>query len=138
MAFMDIDNFKEVNDAYGHACGDEVLVELASRLLDQMRPEDMVARIGGDEFVAVFGNLSDPFDAAQKMAERLHSIVTEPVRVDGNDFHMTISVGIAVVQGSDCHSDEVLAQADAAMYSVKKTGLNKIVVVKGGSPNRPG
>jgi diguanylate cyclase (GGDEF)-like protein len=125
-----------VNDAYGHACGDDVLVELASRLLDQMRPEDMVARIGGDEFVAVFGNLTDPLVVADKMAERLHSIVTEPVRVGGNDFHMTMSIGIAVVQGSECHSDEVLAQADAAMYSVKKTGLNKIVIVEGGSPNR--
>jgi diguanylate cyclase (GGDEF)-like protein len=136
VAFMDIDNFKEVNDAFGHACGDDVLVELASRLLDHMRPEDMVARIGGDEFVAVFGNLTDPLVVADKMAERLHSIVTEPVRVGGNDFHMTMSIGIAVVQGSECHSDEVLAQADAAMYSVKKTGLNKIVIVEGGSPNR--
>lgn len=132
VAFLDVDNFKEVNDAYGHACGDEVLVELASRLVAQMRPEDVVARIGGDEFVAVFGDLSDPLDAAQRMAERLHHIVAEPVRVNGNDLHMTISVGIAVVQGPECHSDEVLAQADAAMYSVKKTGLNKIVTVEVG------
>jgi diguanylate cyclase (GGDEF)-like protein len=137
VAFMDIDNFKEVNDAFGHACGDDVLVELASRLLDQMRPEDLVARMGGDEFVAVFGNLADPLDVAQKLAERLHSIVTQPVRVNGNDFHMTMSVGVAVVQGPDCHSDDVLAQADAAMYSVKKTGLNKIVIVEGSSPNEP-
>jgi diguanylate cyclase (GGDEF)-like protein len=137
VAFMDIDNFKEVNDAFGHACGDDVLVELASRLLDQMRPEDLVARMGGDEFVAVFGNLTDPLEVAQKLAERLHSIVTEPVRVNGNDFHMTMSVGIAVVEGPNCHSDDVLAQADAAMYSVKKTGLNKIVIVEGSSPNEP-
>jgi diguanylate cyclase (GGDEF)-like protein len=137
VAFMDIDNFKEVNDAFGHACGDDVLVELASRLLDNMRPEDMVARIGGDEFVAVFGNLNEPLDAAQRVAERLHSVVTEPVRVGGNDFHMTMSIGIAVVQGSNCHSDEVIAQADAAMYSVKKTGRNKIVIVESGPSNLP-
>ena len=137
VAYLDVDNFKEVNDAYGHACGDEVLVELASRLVAQMRPEDVVARIGGDEFVAVFGDLSDPLDAAQRMAERLHQIVAEPVRVNGNDLHMTFSIGIAVVQEPECHSDEVLAQADAAMYSVKKTGLNKIVTVEVGSPNRP-
>jgi diguanylate cyclase (GGDEF)-like protein len=137
VAFMDIDNFKEVNDAFGHACGDDVLVELASRLLDQMRPEDLVARMGGDEFVAVFGNLSDPLEVAQKLAERLHSIVTVPVRVNGNDFHMTMSVGIAIVEGPNCRSDDVLAQADAAMYSVKKTGLNKIVIVEGSSPNEP-
>ena len=134
VAFMDLDNFKDVNDAYGHACGDEVLVELASRLAAQMRPEDVVARFGGDEFVAVFGDLSDPLEAAPRMAERLHSIVTEPVRVNGEDLHMTISIGIAVVPGPGCLSDEVLAQADAAMYSVKKTGSNKIVTVKGGSP----
>jgi diguanylate cyclase (GGDEF)-like protein len=137
VAFLDVDNFKEVNDAYGHACGDEVLVELASRLVARMRPEDVVARIGGDEFVAVFGDLSDPLSAAPRMAERLHDIVAEPVRVNGNDLHMTFSIGIAVVQGPECHSDEVLAHADAAMYSVKKTGLNGIVTVEVGSPRRP-
>lgn len=136
VAFMDLDNFKDVNDAYGHACGDDVLVELASRLAAQMRPEDVVARFGGDEFVAIFGDLSDPLDAAPRMAERLHSIVTEPVRVNGEDLHMTISIGIAVVEGPGCHTDEVLAQADAAMYLVKKTGSNKIVTVEGSSPHR--
>jgi diguanylate cyclase (GGDEF)-like protein len=136
VAFMDLDNFKEVNDAYGHACGDEVLVELASRLAAQMRPEDVVARFGGDEFVAVFADLSDPLDAAARMAERLHSIVTEPVRVNGEDLHMTISIGIAVVEGPGCRSDDVLARADAAMYSVKMTGRNKIVTVPGGVLDR--
>ena len=137
VAFMDLDNFKDVNDAYGHACGDKVLIELASRLAAQMRPEDVVARFGGDEFVAIFGDLSDPLDAAQTIAERLHSIVTEPVRVNGEDFHMTISIGIAVVRGPGSHSDEVLALADAAMYSVKKTGRNNIVTVEcGKGPNR--
>jgi diguanylate cyclase (GGDEF)-like protein len=137
VAFMDIDNFKEVNDVYGHACGDEVLVELASRLQAQMRPGDVVARIGGDEFVAVFGDLTDPLVDAQTMAGRLHSIVDEPLSVNGQDLHMTISVGVAVVEGPECHSDEVLAAADAAMYSVKKTGLNKIVTVESGSPTPP-
>ncbi len=136
VAFMDVDNFKDVNDAYGHAWGDEVLVELASRLVTQMRPEDVVARFGGDEFVAIFADLTDPLDAAPRMVERLQSIVTEPVRVNGEDLHMTISIGIAVVQGPGCYTDEVLAQADTAMYSVKKTGSNKIVIVESGSPDR--
>ncbi|MHB2027916.1 MAG: diguanylate cyclase domain-containing protein [Acidimicrobiales bacterium] len=136
VAFMDLDNFKEVNDAYGHKCGDDVLVELASRLAAQMRPEDVVARFGGDEFVAVFADLSDPLDAAETIAERLRSIVAEPVRVNGEQVHMTISIGIAVVEGPDCLPDEALAQADAAMYSVKKTGRNKVVIVEGGSPDR--
>ena len=136
VAFMDLDNFKEVNDAHGHACGDEVLVEVASRLAAQMRPEDVVARFGGDEFVAVFADLSDPLDAAARMAERLHSIVTEPVTVNGEELLMTISVGIAVIEGPGCRSDDVLAQADAAMYSVKQTGRNKIVTVPGSSPRQ--
>ncbi len=136
VAFMDLDNFKDVNDVYGHACGDEVLVELASRLVAQMRPEDVVARFGGDEFIAIFGDLADPLNSAPSMAERLHSVVTEPVQVNGENVFMTMSVGIAVVQGPDCHSDEVLAQADAAMYSVKKTGDSKIVIVEGGSLDR--
>ncbi len=136
VAFMDLDNFKDVNDAYGHACGDGVLIELASRLASQMRPEDVVARFGGDEFVAVFADLSDPLDAAPGMAERLHSIVTDPVKVNGEDFHMTISIGIAVVEGPGCNTDDVLAQADAAMYSVKQKGSNKIVIVECVSPER--
>jgi diguanylate cyclase (GGDEF)-like protein len=136
VAFMDVDNFKEVNDAFGHAYGDEVLVELALRLVAQMRAEDVVARIGGDEFVAVFGDLSDPLAAAPRMAERLQRIVAEPVTVNGKGLHMTLSVGIAVVQGPDCQSDEVIAQADAAMYSFKKTGLNNIVTLGGESPNQ--
>lgn len=137
VAFLDVDNFKEVNDAFGHAYGDEVLIELASRLVTQMRPEDVVARIGGDEFVAVFGDLSDPLGAATRMAERLQKIVAEPVRVNGNDLLMTLSIGIAIVQGPECNSDVVLAQADAAMYSAKKAGLNKTVMVEVEVPNRP-
>jgi diguanylate cyclase (GGDEF)-like protein len=136
VAFMDVDNFKEVNDAYGHAYGDEVLIELASRLVAQMRPEDVIARIGGDEFVAVFGDLSDPLAAAPRMAERLQRIIAEPVTVNGKDLLMTLSVGIAVVQGPECHADEVLAQADAAMYSFKKTGVNNIVTLGVEPPNR--
>lgn len=131
VAFMDLDNFKEVNDSYGHACGDEVLVELATRLVAQLRPEDVVARIGGDEFVAVFEDLSDPMDAARMMAERLHAVVKDPVTVGPNQFQMSFSIGLAVVLGPECHSDEVLAHADAAMYSVKKTGTDKIVTVEG-------
>lgn len=136
VAFMDVDNFKGVNDAYGHACGDEVLVELASRLAAQMRPEDVVARFGGDEFVAIFADLSDPQEAAARMTERLHSIATEPVTVNGEDLHMTMSIGVAVVQGPGCFADDILARADAAMYSVKKTGRDTIVTVEGGSPDR--
>ena len=136
IAFMDLNNFKEVNDAYGHACGDQVLVELASRLAAQKRPEDVVARFGGDEFVAIFADLSDPLDAAPGMLTRLHSIVTEPVRVNDEVFQITLSIGIAIVRGPGCSSDEVLAQADAAMYAVKKTGKNSIVIVESGSPNR--
>jgi diguanylate cyclase (GGDEF)-like protein len=131
VAFMDLDNFKEVNDFFGHACGDDVLVELASRLTAQMRPEDVVARFGGDEFVAVFGHLSQPWEAAQVIAERLRSIMTEPLKVKGEKIHMTISIGIAVVRGPGYLSDEVLARADEAMYSIKRTGRNKIVIMEG-------
>jgi len=136
VAFMDVDNFKDVNDAHGHASGDKVLVELASRLTAQMRPQDIVARFGGDEFVAIFGDLPDPLAAAPRMAERLQSIVAEPVTVNGEEFQMTLSIGIAVVEGPGCRTDEVLAQADSAMYSVKKTGCNKIVTVETTPANR--
>jgi diguanylate cyclase (GGDEF)-like protein len=129
VAFMDLDNFKDLNDAYGHACGDEVLVEMASRLAAQMRTEDVVSRFGGDEFVAIFGDLSDPLEEARGIAERLRSIASEPVKVNGEDLKVTVSIGIAVVEGPGSNADEVLARADSAMYSGKKTGRNNIVTI---------
>ncbi len=134
--FIDVDNFKVVNDVLGHAAGDAVLVETARRLTDQVRPEDLVARMGGDEFVVLFEDLADPVGDGQRMGERLRAAVSEPMTVDGQPLYLTISVGVAAVSIEGCRSEEVLAEADSAMYRVKRAGRNRVAVVEVG--NGPG
>jgi diguanylate cyclase (GGDEF)-like protein len=129
LIFMDLDDFKEVNDVHGHASGDELLVELSARLMAQFRPEDVVARFGGDEFVALAEDLNDPPNAARALTERLRAAIAKPVTINGQAVSTTMSIGVAVVQTSECTSDGVLAEADAAMYSAKRSGNNQVVLV---------
>ncbi len=135
--FIDVDNFKVVNDVLGHAAGDAVLVETASRLSSQVRPEDLVARMGGDEFVVLFEDLADPVADGQRMAERLRAAVSEPMTIDDQDLYLTISVGVAAVSTTGCRSEEVLAEADSAMYRVKRAGRNRVAVVEVGDGPAP-
>jgi len=137
VVFIDLDDFKAVNDAFGHGSGDELLTVLGERFADLMRPEDTVARFGGDEFVALFEDLTDPANEAAVLAERLHQAVTEPLVIGGEPLHMTASIGVAVVTGVDCRSEEVLAQADMTMYGVKRAGRNRVAVVEMGSGQHP-
>jgi len=130
VVFIDLDDFKAVNDAFGHASGDELLVALGERFAYLMRPEDTVARFGGDEFVALFEDLTDPANEATAVAERLHEAVAEPIVIGGEPLYVTASIGVAVVTGVDCRSEEVLAQADMTMYGVKRTGRNRVAVVE--------
>ncbi len=136
VVFIDLDNFKAVNDAYGHGLGDELLTVIAERCTDQMRPEDTLARFGGDEFVALFQDLTDPSVEAHALAERIHRAIAEPIELGGGSVYMTASIGVAVVTGQDCRSDEVLAHADMTMYGVKRAGRNRVAVVElGEGPN---
>src|SRR5665213_1696133 len=130
VVFIDLDDFKAVNDAFGHASGDELLTALGQRFAELMRPEDTVARIGGDEFVALFEDLTDPANEATSLAERLHEAVAQPITIRGEPLYMTASIGVAVVIGAACRSEEVLAQADVAMYGVKRAGRNRVAVVE--------
>ena len=135
--FIDVDNFKVVNDVLGHAAGDAVLVETARRLCAQVRPEDLVARMGGDEFVVLFEDLADPVADGQQLAERLRAAVSEPMTVDGQPLYLTISAGVAAVSTMGCRSEEVLAEADSAMYRVKRAGRNRVAVVEVGNGSGP-
>jgi diguanylate cyclase (GGDEF)-like protein len=135
--FIDVDNFKVVNDVLGHAAGDAVLVETARRLCAQVRPEDLVARMGGDEFVVLFEDLADPVADGQRMAERLRAAVGAPMTVDGQPLYLTISAGVAAVSATGCRSEEVLAEADSAMYRVKRAGRNSVAVVEVGNGPTP-
>jgi diguanylate cyclase (GGDEF)-like protein len=121
LLYLDLDNFKAINDRFGHPAGDLLLIEVGARLQEHVRPGDTVARLGGDEFVVLAEDLEDPIGAAQSLAERIHSAMRAPVVVGDRDLHTSVSIGIApVVPGAD--PEISLAQADAAMYQAKRGG----------------
>ncbi|OIQ99394.1 putative diguanylate cyclase YegE [mine drainage metagenome] len=139
LVFLDLDNFKSLNDTHGHAAGDLLLIEVASRLKACVREIDTVARFGGDEFVLLLGNLSaDKQEAillATIIAEKIHISLSAPYYVKVASADMTCatiehygsaSIGVAVFNGSDASSDEVIEWADSAMYQAKEDGRNLI------------
>jgi diguanylate cyclase (GGDEF)-like protein/PAS domain S-box-containing protein len=119
--FVDLDNFKQVNDAHGHATGDVVLVEIAGRLHTAVRPGDTIARLGGDEFVAVCEGID--VEAALAVARRLQDAIELPLSADDEEHHLTASIGIAL---GDSDPDALLADADAASYRAKAAGRGRI------------
>ena len=124
--FIDVDRFKRINDSLGHPAGDELLVEVAQRLVDCARDSDTVARFGGDEFVLICENLATP-SAALRIADRVRSTMTTPVDVDGQSIPVTLSLGIAVADGDD-DAEALLRDADLAMYRAKESGRDRTVL----------
>jgi two-component system cell cycle response regulator len=124
---LDIDRFKAINDAYGHAAGDEVLKEFAARIRANARAIDVVSRIGGEEVVVVVPDT--PLDGAQAVAERIRQRVeAEPFLVQGmKRIKVTVSIGVAARQAGDMTAGEVLKRADDALYRAKQGGRNKVV-----------
>jgi diguanylate cyclase len=121
LLYLDLDNFKAINDRFGHPAGDCLLVAVASRLQALARAGDTVARLGGDEFVVLAADLSDPEAAARSLAERIHLAMREAVQVGERQLHTSVSIGITSVF-PDSDPEVVLAQADAAMYQAKRGG----------------
>jgi diguanylate cyclase (GGDEF)-like protein len=119
--FLDLDRFKEVNDTMGHPVGDALLREVAQRLRGCMRPTDIVARLGGDEFAVVLNPISRPEQAAG-LAERLIEVVSAPYAIDGQCVIVGTSVGAAVCPTDGLDSDELLKNADIALYRAKEDG----------------
>ncbi len=119
--FIDLDNFKHVNDRHGHGVGDQVLIELARRLGGAIRPGDTIARFGGDEFVAVCEGLDA--DAALAVGVRILEAVAKPLRAGHHTHLLSASIGVAV--GSS-DADELLADADAAAYRAKANGRGRV------------
>jgi diguanylate cyclase (GGDEF)-like protein/PAS domain S-box-containing protein len=119
--FVDLDNFKQVNDAYGHASGDAVLIELGRRLRTAVRPADTVARLGGDEFVVV----CEEVDAATAVAlgRRLEIAIREPLEVGGITHLLTASIGVALGRTDP---DALLGDADTAVYAAKAAGRGRV------------
>jgi diguanylate cyclase (GGDEF)-like protein len=125
--YIDLDHFKAMNDVLGHRAGDRVLIAAADRLATTLRPGDVAARFGGDEFVVV---LSAPISTlgAAAVADRLLELLAMPVDLDGQFVNRTASFGIAVADTDSVTPDELLARADAALYAAKARGRNQIVV----------
>jgi diguanylate cyclase (GGDEF)-like protein len=121
LLFLDLDNFKAINDRFGHSAGDSLLVAVSERLLGLVRASDTVARLGGDEFVILAEDLDEPMAAAQSLAERIHQTMRAPVHVGTRELHTSVSIGITTVV-PDSDPEDCLAQADAAMYQAKRSG----------------
>ncbi len=118
--FVDLDDFKAINDSLGHAAGDRVLQEVGERLRTTVRPGDTVARLGGDEFAFLLEDVADPRDA-DEVAERVASALATPLAVGGVEVALRASVGIALAQDGDAAAD-LLRDADTAMYTAKARG----------------
>ena len=121
LLFLDLDNFKAINDRFGHSAGDSLLVAVAERLLALVRASDTVARLGGDEFVILAEDLEEPLSAARSLAERIHQTMRAPVPVGDRELHTSVSIGITPVL-PDADPEDCLSQADAAMYQAKRSG----------------
>ncbi|MDH3354167.1 MAG: EAL domain-containing protein [Chromatiales bacterium] len=126
--FVDLDRFKQINDSLGHAIGDEVLIETASRLSKILREGDTASRLGGDEFVALIPNLGtelEPaFHNAGKVAEKLFAELAKPYELPERELIVTASIGIILFPDEQATSEDVMKQADMAMYRAKESGRN--------------
>jgi len=128
--FIDLDRFKFINDSFGHDFGDEVLREVGQRLLGSIRPGDTlaradatVARFGGDEFVILLPLIRDSEDAL-RVVNRMFSVMDRPLNVRGEEFHLTLSMGVSIYPVNGDTAEELLKNADAALYEAKRTGNN--------------
>ncbi|MDB5811525.1 MAG: hypothetical protein JWN94_3647 [Betaproteobacteria bacterium] len=122
--YLDLDGFKTINDSLGHDIGDELLKEVAQRLLSTLRQEDTAVRLGGDEFVVGLMRLNQPADA-EAAARKLIDALGKPYHLAGHDVVVTTSIGISVFPGNVKTSDELLKHADAALYKAKTAGKNR-------------
>lgn len=122
--FVDLDDFKDVNDSLGHLAGDEVLRVVAQRLSEAVRPGDLAARLGGDEFALLLDGLTEPA-LARTVAERVVAALAEPVDIGGNPVRLGASVGFAV-RRSDSTVEGLMHEADVAMYAAKGKGKHRV------------
>jgi len=123
VVFLDLDQFKVVNDSLGHSSGDALLQGVAERLRSTLRSTDTVARQGGDEFVLIIEDLDDQFDAAH-FAEKLLRAFEQPLLLDGQPLRVTPSIGISLFPGDGADIETLMRKADIAMYAVKGSGRN--------------
>lgn len=123
LLFLDLDNFKLINDSYGHGVGDEVLIMIAHRLVTSVRPGDTVGRFGGDEFVILCEGVETEADASD-ISEKIIEVLKQPLQVGGQHLYVTTSIGVVVNDSTSQTADDMLRNADTAMYEAKERGRN--------------
>jgi diguanylate cyclase (GGDEF)-like protein/PAS domain S-box-containing protein len=124
VVFIDLDDFKTINDSLGHGAGDRVLIEASARMLRCMRPMDTLARFGGDEFAVLLEDVGGPSEVGE-VAERILKALQKPLTVEGKEVYVNASMGVAMVEGGDAltrSADELMRDADIAMYMAKRDG----------------
>lgn len=121
--FLDLDRFKHINDAFGHAIGDLVLKEVAVRFSSVLRSDDILARLGGDEFIILLHDV-DQAKSASRVAKKLQEICSTPVIIEQHEFHITTSIGICIFPDDGISLEDLQRNADMAMYQAKKIGGN--------------
>ena len=124
VCYLDLDNFKPVNDTYGHATGDQLLIEITRRLHSVLREVDTLARLGGDEFVLLLSELTDG-DHCFKVLDRVLAMVSAPIRIENVTVAVSASIGVTVYPGDEADADTLLRHADQAMYQAKQEGRNR-------------
>lgn len=122
--FMDLDDFKLINDSMGHATGDQLLIQVANRVKNKLRKSDIISRIGGDEFVVILENINDT-EILTKIAEKIKECFRQPFIVSGRELYITTSIGISVFPGDGETADTLIKNADIAMYKAKEKGRNQ-------------
>ena len=126
--FIDLDNFKQVNDTYGHHVGDELLIQVSHRLRSILREEDILARISGDEFTIILVNIADTEEAANEYAQKKCQAIIEALSktfvIEGKEIHIGASIGIKIFPDEKHNIEDIMNDADKAMYVAKKNGKN--------------
>jgi diguanylate cyclase (GGDEF)-like protein/PAS domain S-box-containing protein len=126
LLYIDLDGFKLVNDSLGHSVGDAVLIQVANRLFARIREEDFLARLGGDEFVVILDRLHAKEDAT-RVAEDLLLAISNPFLVEGHDLAIGASIGVSIFPECAGSAEELIKEADSAMYIAKREGKNRVM-----------
>lgn len=130
LLFIDLDNFKYINDSLGHPAGDLVLQEMAQRLQAHLRGDDTVARLGGDEFIVILSSLSDDaveaVSQAREIANKIRATIAMECRIRDTELHVTASIGVSMITRDDTNGHDLLRFADTAMYEAKREGRNRL------------